>query len=330
MKYPLDKIELYYWWVDNQNKAQQRLINLSYASPQGRNGFSLDQKVCLIDPSKENPEMPMFARIRGFYTDEIFLSDGFILPIELYQKIAEHDRTFLRSSKYPNTEDLRDYCNWLFLSKINRDEKDIKNIAHYAMMMKEQYGIDGDSIAEIESLKLLKNFNIHIRSKQRGLEFIPRHLHYDDFIDTWGGNIEISLSSRTQSHNDYRQLAYRGITISSNFKPANSHQFLNEIEWFDNIEHYGYDRGYEELKKSIFYRMFYDPNSVEIYAELKRNNLERRQELEMWDPIKDIVRVEKILGNVSFLSEFGYICTMSKYQLIIGDLISKQKYILIE
>lgn len=38
----------------------------------------------------------------------------------------------------------------------------------------------------------------------------------------------------------------------------------------------------------------------------------------LWDPVSDIIRVEKISGNNTFISEFGYICSMNMYALITG------------
>ena len=192
----------------------------------------------------------------------------------------------------------------------------------YALILNSQYGIDGESVARNESMKLLKNFNIHTKSRQQGLEFIPRHLHYDDFIETWNGKIEII---QHRNHHDFQNYIYPGIIISSNFKPANSRNPLNQINWFGNV---GYDPEYEDFKRTVIYKMFYEPNAVEIFAVLDRD-VSSHNELEMWDPVKDVVRVEKILGNVSFLSEFGYICTMSKYKLIIGDLELRGKYVLL-
>jgi hypothetical protein len=165
--------------------------------------------------------------------------------------------------------------------------------------------------------------------KKLDTEFLPRHLHYDDFVEKWGGNISIKLSSQLYRDTRYGN-KYGGIIIDTNFRPGTTREPLDGMEWFSNYEFSGYYRDTvwsKSVKDLIDYGGHPDVN---IYAVLDREEVGRHGTLEMWDPVKDIVKVEKILGNVSFLSEFGYICTMSKYHLILGeDLEMRQKYCLL-
>lgn len=303
----------------------------------GRGGFIIGEKLILQDPHLESAETPLFVHLRGFYSDDFFSSDDdHILEIKKYRKLEVKDRTFLSQSKYPNTEDLRDYNNWKFFSQMKRKESDMKALAIQARDMQMSHGIDTSNI----DLTLFHNFGYGKVRQENGTrktvtEFIPRHLHYDDFLDKWNGRIDIRLASHL-----YRsENKYGGIVIDSNFRPGNSN-FLDGINWFNNSEWYMYghrfqggrhrrgDSIWEDAINDLFLNAGHP--DIEIYAVLDRSSIGRHGTLEMWDLVKDIVKVEKILGNVSFLSEFGYICTMDKYSLMIGENWDmKRKYCLI-
>jgi hypothetical protein len=151
-------------------------------------------------------------------------------------------------------------------------------------------------------------------------------LHYDDFVSKWNGKINIRLSHTLFGDRNYSK--YNGIIIDSNFQAGCRTRPLDGLEWFNNGNDFNWGperESYQEMIKDIFQY----PQHVQMHAVLNRSLVGERGKLEMWDPVKDVVRVEKIMGNVSFLSEFGYICTMSKYDLIFGDLEMQRKYCLI-
>ena len=297
----------------------------------GRNGWSIADKVKLKNPNFEGSEIPLFAAVRGFYTDELFLADDdLILPTSLYVKMHESDRTWRKDSKYPFTEDLRDYLNWKFLSEIERKEEDKKRLAIHAMDMR-SHGIDVSNVG----LMLFQNMNVSQTSRQQGLEIVPRHLHFDDFQDKWQGKIHIRLARELYGGNfgvrgsDNR--LYDGIIIDNHFRPANSSNPMNGLERFNNYQHhYRGFYGHEEVQDKLNAVWRYPEHPLNtLYAKLNRDEVGRPGGLEMWDPVQDVVKVEKILGNVSFLSEFGYICSMNKYDLIFGELEDQLKTILL-
>jgi hypothetical protein len=131
-------------YLDRETKSMKsQNIDTSYIDRRGRNGISIDQKLILVDPNMESEYHPLFAHVRGFYTDILFASDdNHVLPVSDYRALEESDRTFLSKSKYPRTEDLRDYNNWLFFSQMKRKESDKRQAASMAMDMRNMYGID--------------------------------------------------------------------------------------------------------------------------------------------------------------------------------------------
>lgn len=314
----------------NQYKTQN--IITTYFDKRGRNGISVGQKLTLIDPDMESESHPLFAYVRGFYTDILFASDdNHVLPITDYRALNEADRTFLSTSKYPHTEDLRDYNNWLFFSQMKRDESSKRHAATVAMDMRNNYGIDTSDIglALFHNMAYVKT-TADPKTRKITTEFLPRHLHYDDFIEKWGGNIQLRMTS-TAFFSGRPTNKYGGIVIDTNFRPAAKHKPLDGVEWFANDEFIYYYGPKDIWEKAVNDLMYYGGHpDVNIYAVLNREEVGRHGTLEMWDPVKDIVKVEKILGNVSFLSEFGYICTMNKYHLILGeDLEMRSKYCLL-
>jgi hypothetical protein len=330
MKNKHNMIEIMVPYLDDNEHVQVHRINTRHVSYSGRNGISIGQKLTLIDPHKESEDNPLFVYARGFYNDALFLADDeHILETRNYRKVLESDRTFLSQSKYPHTEDLRDYNNWLFFSQMKRKKKDIQALSTHAMDMRMMHGIDVSYL----DLTLFHNMNVSSTSRQQGAEFIPRHLHYDDFVEKWNGKIQIRLAANLYSNaTRYDAIGnkYGGIVIDTNWKPGMRRSPLDGVEWFNNIE-FGYYHGDSIWSKTVNDLFDYAGHpDVNIYAVLDREKVGRHGTLEMWDPVKDIVKVEKILGNVSFLSEFGYICTMSKYNLIVGDTLEmKRKYCLI-
>jgi hypothetical protein len=320
---------------EHTKKVESVIVDTNHPSYSGRNGISIGEKLCLIDPGDEGQDIPMFAYVRGFYTDDLFLGDDKkFLSLSFYRKVTNLDTAHSILSKYPYTKELRDYNNWMFFTQIKRNQKDMQSIARNAMGLTN--GIDKEAVAYQHALGLIQNLNVSPTARQQGLEFIPRHLHYDDFVQKWSGKIQIMKQADPYSFRGPG--LYRGTIIDSNFSIANSHNPMDGIEWFNNIGFYSCDRRHrygdesdnivdELLLSTLDFRK--KKYGIEVYAVLDRETLGEPGKLEMWDPVKDVVRVEKILGNVSFLSEFGYICTMSKYELIIGDLKMRQKYCLL-
>ena len=323
MKLRTDILQQYVHYMDESKgfkTIHTKLIDTRYVSYSGEDRpFQIGDKVTLIDPNNESEMNPLFAHVRGYYSDNIFSSDeNHALYTGTYRKALSTDRAST-ISKYPYTRDLSEYNNWLFFSQMKRKESDLKQAATISMDMREMYGIDTSSIG----LSLFQNMNIHSTSRQKNLEFIPRHLHYDDFVEKWNGHIKIDLTSRMDPLSYRPGNKYGGIIIGTSFTPGSRYSPLDGVEWFNNHDNWNSD-----YTKTVNDLLQY-PQHINMYATLNRELVGERNKLEMWDPVSDTVRIEKILGNVSFLSEFGYICTMSKYDLIIGDLEMRKKYCLI-
>lgn len=169
-------------------------------------------------------------------------------------------------------------------------------------------------------------------NESHGTLELPPHYHYDDHFLKYGERTYTFRVKQNVWRNDYGTSLDRNesfkifpLIIDFNFMHFGIKMEMHglKIEWFDNLFYYRSKQDEKILNDLLKY-----PNHPEfepVYA-IRRN---RRSEIDMWDPVKDVVRVEKILGNISFLSEFGYICTMSNYDLLVGDLLEQRKHLLL-
>lgn len=299
-------------------KMSQKMIDLRHLSFGGRNGWVAGEKVKLIDPGLECENLPLFVSVRGFYTDELFGTEEHILHVSLYEKVSVHERMFLKPSKYPYTDDLRDYLNWRFFEDMKRDMDELQNIKQKTADFKSQYGID---ISDAGCM-LFQNLNVSRTSRQEGSQFIPRHLHYDDFMDKWHGRINIRQMERQYSMPSTEWI------IDCNFRAPKAQMYHSHhsMRGFNNLY---FMTEPDLIKKLDDVGRYPEHPDNDLYVKLNREEIGKVGGLEMWDPVQDVVKVRKIIGNASFLSEFGYICTMSHYDVIYGELELQMRTILL-
>lgn len=156
-------------------------------------------------------------------------------------------------------------------------------------------------------------------NESHGTLELPPHYHYDDHFLKYGEKTHVFNIKKRPSHG-----------LALNDKMIIDFSFMHngygpKMKWFNNLYYYRSEADNKLLNNLLKYSNH--PEFEPVYA--VRRYLDCYSEVDMWDPVKDVVRVEKILGNISFLSEFGYICTMSNYDLLVGDLLEQRKHLLL-
>lgn len=221
-------------------------------------------------------------------------ADGDIVQENIYRKpnVSEMGRF----SKYPDTSPLRDYLN---------------------------------SMHELEVLQTVDHDAVgnEIRRKCKGL---GPHLHIDDFISAYKG--KISACHRGEgSWSGLSTGSYIDVNYNGGRCGFHAYAFDDPSEYRDHPYRKvrplcgSYMSGMfmldqREYDFNNFFKDYYDERDP-VYVKLDRDRFDYNPHqipLKLWDPVSDIVRVERISGNDTFISEYGYICSIQFYSLIIA------------
>lgn len=315
MRLPKDiPVFVAFYSVKGDNKLQSKHIERRGLSPYSHenNNFSTGDAIRLIDLEDERDgDMPLYAKIRGFYGELAVTQDDHVVHLSYYRKLEGHERYRPKLSEYPYTCDLRDYLNWKSAEGTTRSREDMQSLAHKAIAMRDQYCIDVSGM----DLALFKNLANRGDVNRRDPDIVPPHLHWDDFSTEWMGHIKFGDPFNMRGHNS-RYEPFGMAFINGKFEPARRDTPLRGMSTFQPWERDYY--GSDKLLMEAFFSNKPGPKP-ELYAKLDRESITYNQDPVTWDPVSDFVKVEKIVGNISFLSEFGYICTMSCYQLITNE-----------
>lgn len=255
-----------------------------------------------------------FHRVRDNWF--VVTSDGQIINEDRFRRPNEME--FDRFSKYPDTVALRTYLNhkhWGAPQKIKKEpaRSKRKNLVYDAV---------GNPVEEDLPAK-----------KEKG---IGPHIHVDDFMSTYGGKVTFSQGRATRSHyvgdmnyGSYIDVNYTGgrhgfpistfdIPYKSYFDP---HPYAEHRPLCGSFLTGPFLLERPEFKFEEFFRNRYDERDP-VYVKLDSDHENWGDfwcPLKLWDPVSDMVRVERICGNDTFISEFGYICSIKMYKLITGE-----------
>lgn len=294
--------------INEMGAVEMALVQL-YDPRSNSKTYSSGDKLVRTDTEGSNK----YVVATGFHEvrDNWFVvtSDGEIVREDKFRK--PNSMEFDRFSKYPDTVGLRTYLN----------------DAHWK----------AEKIKNKGREKETREFYYQISSNKRfdAKHPLGPHLHVDEFTSVYGGKLNMQAIFKMQG----QPIPGFNIYIDVNFRGGRYGQKQMEFDKKDYDSFFdphpyknfrpmcgSYLTGPFLLERpdfefDLFHRDRYDERDP-VFVKLNHDSFGWREEylpLKLWDPVSDIVRVERICGNNTFISEFGYICNIQMYTLITGS-----------
>jgi hypothetical protein len=254
---------------------------------------------------------------------------------DILEEVSRKKRADDDGFPYPNTKLLRDYLNEL-------------------------------PATENAGLVKYQNVNRHWDARMTRTEVIPRHLHIAVLVEKYRSGICVlptmvvswGKDEEEEARNFAERFSIDAMHPDFMFGLHNPHERYNEIGRF--LDPFGrnmptvMDNYYDEFQKKYVSRqvsrslprwrniqfknvqesggkvkeLVEEALNDRPLAKLSRETIDKSTFV-MYDPVSDEVIVEKFIGDGFFVSNFGYICNVENYDLIIGRMQFKRYYILL-
>lgn len=318
--------------IENEKGNNELIMVELYHARDRSENYQSGDKLVRLDSEGSNKYVVAtgFHQVRNNWF--VVTSDGEIIQEKKFRR--PNSMEFDRFSRYPDTVALRTYLNDTYWGKLlaepvkvdhreRKKRKALEAIDPHRRHKNTVYNAVGDPVEEDEPKEKI----------ERG---VGPHLHVDDFMSRYGGSINFSHGNRAtrsfyvgeMNYGSHIDINFRGGRVG--FQPVKFED--NHYRWYDHP--YSNHRPMcgsrltgtfllerEKFDHDRFFHGWYDERDP-VYVKLNEDH-EKWNEfwcpLKLWDPVSEIVRVERICGNDTFISEFGYICSIKMYTLITGE-----------